>query len=687
MRRHCWNLQLRRSTSSICTREHRRKRRSRPSLPVGVALAACIFLNDVSASASEAAASPDALKSLSLEELMDIQVTSVSRHAKKLSETASAIQVITSEDIRRSGASSLPEALRLADNLDVAQKNSHDWAITARGFNTALANKLLVMIDGRTVYTPLFSGVFWDIQNYLLKDIDRIEVISGPGGTLWGANAVNGVINIITKNARDTQGLYAEAGAGTQPQNFGGARYGAAIAPDVYMRVYGESFNRADEMKVSGSSATDSWRQKQAGFRVDAAASPRDNLTLQGDFYGGDEGLVAGGAADVHGGNILGRWSRVVSDHADMSLQMYYDSTHLSEPVPAFVLNSVEFARAGTLTDDLDTFDLDFQHRSRVDPRNEIVWGLGYRHTRDVVGNAPALAFLPPLLNQNLFSAFVQDEMALQDGVLFTFGTKLEHNDYTGVEIEPSARLQWNLAGNQSLWAAVSRAVRTPSRIDRDLSEPAPSQVLVILKGSSSFISESVVARELGYRAEFGPKVAMSISAFYNDYNDVRSTTVTPGTVLPFFFQNNLQGEAHGVELSIDYRASDWWRLHAGYDPLKENIRLKPGQHDINDARNETADPSQRWTLRSSMDLPHRVELDAALRRTSARNINSGPTIGVVSGYNELNVRLGWYATQRLELSVVGQNLLHNHHVEYGFPNPDQVQIDRSVFGKVAWHF
>lgn len=647
-----------------------------------------VFLHNYAGAQTLAdATSPATLKSLSLEELTDIEVTSVSRRPEKLSKVASAIQVITSEDIRRSGASSLPEALRLADNLDVAQKNSHDWAITARGFNTALANKLLVMIDGRTVYTPLFSGVFWDVQNYLLKDIERIEVISGPGGTLWGANAVNGVINIITKSAKDTQGGYLEAGGGNQMEGFGGARYGWAVGADTFLRVYGGTFNRGAEVLADGSPAHDNWKQSQTGFRLDSAPSSRDTLTLQGDFYTGDENLVAGSTAEVSGGNILGRWSRVISDRSDMSLQMYYDRTHLVDPIPAYVLNDIEFAPAGALTDDLDTFDIDFQFRSRLGDRNEVVWGLGYRHTEDEVDNAPALAVLPPSLKQDLYSAFIQDEVKLWDDVLFTIGTKLEHNDYTGFEVEPSARLQWNFAANQSLWAAVSRAVRTPSRIDRDLSQPAPDQLLVILRGSSDYTSESVIARELGYRAQIGPAVSLSISAFYNDYYDVRSTSITPETVIPFFFENNLEGETHGIELSIDYRVNDSWRLHAGYAPFTENIRIKPGRQDINDGRNETADPSQRWSLRSSMDLAHRIELDASLRRIDSRDINNGPTIGVVQAYTELDLRLGWHASDRLELSLVGQNLLHNRHAEYGFPDASQVQIERSVYGKIAWHF
>jgi iron complex outermembrane receptor protein len=639
------------------------------------------------AHAGEAEASPDVLKNLSLNQLMGVTVTSVSRHPEKLSETASAIQVITSEDIRRSGATTLPEALRLADNLDVAQKNAHDWAISARGFNADLANKLLVMIDGRTVYTPLFSGVIWDVQNYLLKDIDRIEVISGPGGTLWGANAVNGVINIITKNARDTQGFYAEAGGGTRQQRFGGAHFGGKIAPDVYARIYAETVNHGDEAKVDGSSAGDSWQHSQAGFRIDDTASRQDALTLQGDFYTGNENVLTGGASKVSGGNLLGRWLRTVSDRADMSLQMYYDRTQLSDPVPAFVINSVEYAPPGILTDDLDTLDIDFQYRSRLSATNEIVWGLGYRHTRDDVGNTAALTFLPAILSQNLFSGFVQDQITLPGHLLFTVGTKLEHNDYTGFEVEPSARLQCNVAANQSIWAAVSRAVRTPSRIDRDLSEPAPTQPIVVLAGSPTFTSESVIARELGYRAEFGSKLALSVSAFYNDYHNLRSTSITPGTILPFFFQNNVEGETHGVEVSADYRVTDAWRLHAGYDPLQEDLHVKPGQQDLNLAHNETADPAQRWTLRSSADLPGRVEFDASLRHVGKRYINNGPTIGVVPSYTEMDARLGWHASKRLEFSVVGRNLLHSRHAEYGFPGASQVLIERSIFGKIAWHF
>ena len=664
-------------------RNHRRPRRC------GYAIAALIFVLSggyALAQTNSPVESVSELKKMSLQELFDLEVTSVSKEPERLSEVASAIQVITQQDIERSGATSIPEALRLADNLDVAQKNAHDWAISARGFNTALANKLLVLIDGRTVYTPLFSGVFWDRQDYLLEDIDRIEVISGPGSTLWGANAVNGVINITTKSAKDTRGLYVEAGGGSELEDFVGLRYGGTISTNVYFRVYDKYFNRADEVFGDGDSASDSWKMGQAGFRIDAEASSQNTFTLQGDGYDGNEDVTTGGQAGVSGGNVLGRWSHAFLDDGDMSLQLYYDRTHLSDPIPAFTINSTTLASAGTLTDDLDTYDLDFQHHFQLGERHRFVWGVGYRFTHDMVQNAPALAFFPTVLDHNLYSAFAQDEIRLWRQLYFTAGTKIEHNDYTGFEFEPSARLHWIVVTNHTVWAAVSRAVRTPSRVDRDLSEPAPPN-LVVLKGDAGFDSETVIAYEVGYRAQFGRKVATSISGFYNDYNDVRSTSETPTTVLPFFFQNNLEGQTYGFEFSGNYQALDWWRLHAGYDLLKEDIHVKPGKQDLNDALNETADPQQQFSVRSSMDLPRHAELDAGLRWVDTLHLNSGPTVGTVPSYFELDARLAWHATKRLEFSVVGQNLLHDHHPEYGFPSPTRVEIERNIYGKIAWQF
>jgi iron complex outermembrane receptor protein len=638
------------------------------------------------AAANDSLSSIGELKQLNVEELMNVQVTSVSRHPEKLIETASAIQVITQEDIRRSGATSIPEALRLADNLQVAQKNSHDWAISARGFNTNLGNKLLVMIDGRTVYTPLYSGVFWDAQDYLLEDIDRIEVISGPGGTLWGANAVNGVINIITKSAKDTQGLYAEGGGGSQPQEFGGVRYGGTVGAETQFRAYAKYFDRRDEVLGNGNPETDAWRQGRAGFRVDSQATSRDRLTVQGDYYDGHENVQTGGTGDASGQNLLGRWTRVFSDESDMALQTYLDQTHLADPFPPLSAGGRQFSPAGFLYDDLTTYDLDFQHRFPIGARNHVVWGLGYRLTHDAVIDAPAVGFFPAVLRQNLYSAFVQDEINLRRNLSFTLGTKLEHNDYTGFEFEPSARLSWTLSPNQALWSAISRAVRTPSRIDHDLSEGTPPY-LVVLKGSSDFTSEAMIAYELGYRAQLNSKLSTSLSGFYNQYNDVRSTSITPRTLLPFFFANNLEGHTYGLEFSGDYEISESWSLHAGYTLLREHLTVERGAFDLSGARNETADPEHQFSIRSSVVLPKRVELAAGLRWVDTLHTNNGPTPGTVPSYFELETRLAWHATDRLELSLVGQNLLHNHHPEYGFPDPTRPEIQRSAYGKVAWSY
>jgi len=628
----------------------------------------------------------NALKQLSVDQLMNVEVTSVSKQPEKVFDTDAAINVISSQDIADFGATSIPEALQLARNLDVAQKNSHDWAISARGFNTDLGNKLLVLMDGRTLYTPLFSGVFWDTQDYLLQDIERIEVISGPGGTLWGANAVNGVINITTKSAKDTQGLYVEGGGGSELEDFTGARYGGELAPGVYYRVYGKYFDRGDEAIADGSPASDAWHMGQGGFRLDATTTPDTTFTLQGDAYGGAEAAETGGTEQKSGENILGRWSHESGPDSSMSLQLYYDRTHLSDPIPEVLLGATVLAPAGIVVDNLGTADLDFQHHLNFSDQNHFSWGFGYRFTRDMLDNAQVLAFLPATQDQNLFSVFAQDEIYFQPNLVLTLGSKLEHNDYTGYEAEPNIRLRWNPTPTQTLWSAISRAVRTPSRIDRDLSEPAPPN-LVLLEGSADFESEKVVAYEVGYRLQVSPQLVGGISTFYNEYTDVRSTSETPGTILPLFFQNNVQGETHGFEFSGTYQALSWWQLRWGYDLLIENLGVKPGAFDLNDALNETADPQSQYSLSSAMNLPHDWLLTARLRWVGSLITNSGPNPGIVPSYYELNARAAWHPVKQLELSVTGQNLLHAYHVEYGFPSPTREEIARGVYGKASWQY
>jgi iron complex outermembrane receptor protein len=627
-------------------------------------------------------ATPEQLKKLSMEDLMKLDVTSVSRQPQPYQTAAAAIQVITGDEIRRSGASSLPEALRLADNLEVAQQNSHDWAISARGFNANLANKLLVLIDGRAIYTPLYGGVRWDVQDYLLEDVDRIEVISGPGGTLWGANAVNGVINIITKSAKQTQGTYLEAGGGTWLQDFAGVRYGGTLASNVYYRVYGKYFDRTEEVFANGKGASDSWRMGQGGFRIDSEANEINPLTLQGDIYFGDENVATGGNTRNGGGNILGRWSHIFSDESDLSLQTYYDRTHFSFPYPDPL---------GTLKDDIDTLDVDFQHRFALGRRNKVIWGVGYRFTHEVEDNAKQVLFLPPILNHHLFSGFVQDEIELHETLHLALGTKLEHNDYTGLEVEPSASLQWNLNSNHMIWSSVSRAVRTPSRFDRDLEIPTflPAPLDTFQSGGDDFVSETVMAYELGYRAQLASTVSASVSAFYNVYDRLRSLTPGPATnfFLPHVFENNLEGETHGIELTVTYQMLDWWRVHVGYDVLKEHLHVRSGQTDLAGGHGETADPQQQFSLRSSMNLPRNIGLDAGLRWMDRLPTSNGTIVGMVPSYFELDVRLAWHATKNLEFSIVGQNLLHDHHPEYGFPGASREEIARSVYGKVTWRF
>jgi iron complex outermembrane receptor protein len=633
-----------------------------------------------------AALSSDLLtyKKMSLDELMDQVVTSVSRRPEPYLSAPAALSVIRQNDIRRSGATSFPEALRLASNLQVAQAASSTWRISARGFNISTANKLLVLTDGRSIYSPLFSGVIWNMQDYLLEDIDRIEVISGPGGTLWGANAVNGVINIVSRDARDTQGVYAEAGAGTWLQNFVGARYGMTLTTNVFLRVYGKYFERGALEFADGKDAQDDWERGQGGFRMDAHLE-ENVFTLQGDIFGGGNDVVPGGQGTPQargrssGGNILGRWTHAFSEESEMSLQMYYDRVQLRAP-----FQGAGAIPPGTLKDDLDTYDIDFQHRFQAGDRQEFVWGLGYRFTHDVTESAPLVAFFPERLDRSLFSGFLQDKIRIVDDVFLTLGTKLEHNDYTGFEYEPNARLQWHPAERQMIWGAISRAVRMPSRFDRDLFQPNPA-FGELLGGNDTFQSETVIAYELGYRAGFLTKVSGSISAFYNDYDRVRSFNLTDGG-LPLVFENNLDVRTYGFELGLDYQMLTWWRLHAGYTLLEEEITVGPGG-DLADGIGETSDPNHQVVARSSMDLPWNLEFDAIFRWVDQVRVNNLNTAAFISDYAELDLRLGWRPTRNLEISIVGQNLLHDNHVETGFPGPTQEQVGRSVYGKVALRF
>jgi iron complex outermembrane receptor protein len=648
--------------------------------------------------AAEAAPVAD-LKQLSIEELMNVEVTSVTKQSQKLGDAASAIQIVTDDDIRRSGATSIPEALRLADNLEVAQKDANNWAISARGFNASLADKLLVLVDGRTVYSPLYAGVIWNAQATLLEDVDRIEVISGPGGALWGANAVNGVINLTTKSAKATQGLYLSQAVGDQLQDLSSVRYGGVLAPGIYYRVYAQHEERGSEEYADGSRVSDSLRKTQAGFRLDSERSGDNLITVQGDLYAGTQDLGVTGEGVLSGANLLSRWTHTFAPDSDLVLQQYYDRTNLNQPfaaVPAALPAESGFP-ASQLHDALDTYDVDVQRRFRLGELNKFVTGAGYRVTRETDRNLNLVQFHPEKMTQQLLNAFVQDEMAVTPSVRATVGSKVEHNDYSGFEFEPDGRLEWNATAKQLLWGAVSRAVRTPSRFDRDLAvqsglqNPPPSIVYpsTLLQGSKNFRSETEMALEIGYRVQVGAQASVAASGFYNDYDHLRSTSVAAVSATyplpyPVYFQNNLEGHTEGLELTANYQVLDWWRLHAGADFLSENIFVRAGQTDATGGLNETADPRRQYFFRSAMDLPSHIQVDAAVRWIGSFVMNQSPTDGPVPGtvpsYSELNLRVAWQPTSKLELSVAGENLLHRRHTEYGFPGAGREQIVRGVY-------
>jgi iron complex outermembrane receptor protein len=607
------------------------------------------------------------LKKFSVDELMELEVTSVSKHPEKLFEAASAIQVITDEDIRRSGATSLPEALRLASNLEVAQIDSRQWAISARGFNNLFADKMLVLMDGRTVYTPLYAGVYWDVQDTLLEDLDRIEVISGPGGAQWGANAMNGVINITTKSAKDTQGALITAKVGSI-EDAAAVRYGGEVAPGVYYRVYGKAVAHGESIRtVSGTGADDEWRQTQGGFRLDAATAAGNQFTLQGDLYTANFGRLGPDDIEADGRNLLGRWSRDLGNGADLRLQVYYDHTHRVIP--------------GSFTQTLNTYDTDFQHRFPLaGGRHEIVWGFAYRVVDDDIVNTPANAFLPAQVTRQWFSGFLQDEIALSENRLrLTLGAKLEHNDYTGFEVEPTARVAWTPDQRHTLWAAISHAVRTPSRIDRDLYSPATPPYRIA--GGPNVVSENVVAYELGYRQQLSSRLTLGLAAFYNDYGDLRSLEpLNPPAPFPIERSSGLLGHSSGAELTLEWQATAAWRLFAGYTALRVHSEAQPGNMDLTSDRNMSRDPNQQFVLRSLLNLSARWELDATVRAVGPISHDNVP------GYVEADLHLGWHAAPGWTFSLVGQNLVHDHHAEFN-AQAGRREIPRSVYLQGTWSF
>ena len=620
---------------------------------------ACALFALVLAPAHAAERQSAGLADLSLEQLANIEVTSVSKRPERLSDAAASVYVITQEDIRRSGATSIPEILRLAPNLQIARVDSSQYAISARGFNSTTANKLLVLIDGRSVYTPLFSGVFWDVQDTMIEDIERVEVISGPGGTQWGSNAVNGVINIITRSSRETQGALASVGVGGDERS-GGVRYGGKLGENGTYRLYAKKFLRDNTVRRDETSVPDAWHMGQAGFRMDWGGA-KDAVTFQGDVYDGSIDQALNDDKTVSGGNLLARWNRTLEGGSSLQVQAYIDNTRRNYP--------------GSFAETLDTYDLDVQHRVKLGD-HEVVSGGGYRLLRDDVTNSAGLAFLPAQRDLRLANLFIQDTITLTERVKLTAGAKFEHNIYTGGELQPNARLGWRLDDRSLLWGSVARVVRTPSRLDRELFVPASAPF--VLAGGPTFESEKLTAYEIGYRAQPSLRASFSVSGYYNMYDRLRSLEPGPGGLPPLVISNLMEGETYGVETWGSYQLYDWWRVTAGYNHLTKDLRFKPGSRDASGVQAAGNDPGHQFSLRSQMSLAARWELDVGLR-----SIGDLPN-PQVPGYTELDLRLGWRASRGLEISLVGRNLLDARHPEFGVP-ATRSEIGRSVFLKLLW--
>jgi len=633
-----------------------------------------------------------ALKHLSLEELGNTEVTTVSKQPVKVARTPAAIYVITQEDIRRSGATSIPEALRLAPGVEVARIDSVRWSVGVRGFGSRLSRAVLVLIDGRSVYTPLFAGVYWEVQDTLLEDVERIEVIRGPGGTIWGANAVNGVINIITKRTSDTHGTLVSVAGGNVAEDSVGFRYGAGNDKNLNYRLYGKDFNRGHEF-LSGQRQFDDWRMGQAGLRTDWEVRNRDTLTLQGDLYNGDAGEKVGITtysplatinveqnAELSGGNLLGRWRHVLNQGSDVELQGYYDRTDRREP------NYGEVR---------DTFDIDFLHHLTLPARQNFLWGVGARlspaHFIQVV---PTIAFAAHSTEQ-LYSAFVQDEIAIVgDQLWLTVGSKFLHNNYTGFEIQPSARLLWAPNARQTVWTALTRAVRTPSGIEEDFQATGliSTNPLLFVRaiGDGKFTSERLISYEAGYRSLVVPKLYLDVATFYNDYNHLLSaetgapfSEATPPPahiVVPIFLRNGLVGKTYGIELAPDWRPTNWWRLAGSYSYLQMDLNKERSSLDSSTIKStEGSSPHQEFMIQSFVDLPKNLEFNL-----SGRFIGALPAQQVGS-YWTADTEVGWHPTHHILFSVAGQNLWQPHHLESGGDPGALVEIKRSVYAKISW--
>jgi iron complex outermembrane receptor protein len=608
---------------------------------------------------------PQDLRTLSIEQLMEIDVTLATREPEPVRLAAAAIDVITGDDIRRAGVTTVADAIALADGVHVARFGNGSWATSARGFNARSANKLLVMIDGRAEYSPLFTGVFWNMLDYLLEDIERIEVIRGPGATLWGADAVNGVINIVTRHSRDTQGTYVALGSGNEDPVLADVRYGGTAGAVTY-RVYGKYAHRDQQTFDDGEPSGDTRRRGQVGVRFDGGRAGGDAWLLKGDaFHSGDDfpDRPSGEFTELA---VHGRWSHAFTAGSRLDVQSYYRREYRRVPEQ--------------LTHSIDTVDVDMQHAFTWRGRHRLVWGTGYRLNDDQTHGGTVL-FEPADRLYSLFSAFAQDEIAVRPDRLFvTAGLKLEQNTFSGLEWQPNVRARVQLGPRQMLWSAVSRAVRRPTRLDVDVRTVSPTGELLLAGGGDAFDAEELLAGEIGYRIQPHTTVALDATLFVHRYDDLRSQELPPSGP-PLVLANTLNGRSRGVELAATVQPAPVWRLHASYTYLDVSITRDSDSRDVGGGASEANDPRHQFALRTSFDLPRQVALDAFVRGVGALRTPRIPA------FAELNLRLGWRATRHLELSLVGQDLLHDHHPEFGATGPRQVEFERSVRALAAFRY
>lgn len=645
---------------------------------------------------------------LSIEELINIEITSVSKKETRLLDSPAAVAVLTQEDFSHLGAQTVPEALRAVPGVNVARINANKWAVSVRGFNDEFANKLLVMQDGRTIYSPSIGGVYWNQQDVLLQDLERIEVVRGPGGTLWGANAVNGVINVITRSARETQGFAAATAVGTEDQPSASLRYGGQLASNVFYRVYAKGFNRDGFDDSHGNSLSDGWHMGRGGVRVDWDISETDALMLSGEFYKGVHGeqvfkqsanpQVAGfSSVDVptQGGHTLSRWTRTLSDESEFTVQAYYDRYELRHAFGGATIDPVAdvprfLQSSNAMSETRDTVDLDIQHRLAIGSRHDFVWGAGYRFTQDQFGReASELQINSASETDHCFSAFLQDELALvQDRLQLTLGSKYEHNEITGSQFQPGARLLWTPSDNHSVWASVARAVRTPTRMERGLNTdlsyfllPDNTPLLVNYTGSPGLAPEKLVAWEAGYRIKPSRTLSFDISAFYNRYEDLiqaRFSETQPGS---FVHANVPSGNTCGAELLAQWQVTSRWRLTGNYSWLNADLP----QDDLQD----TVNPQHQFHLRSHLELSDNWSVDGAAYFVDATEIHSAADIQTrIPAYVRLDLGVTWRPTEHFELSLWGQNLLDEGHPEYpSLRTPNIAEVPRSFFASLKVRF